>query len=145
MMELRSRIYPIRRTSRQAHGRAAGRRVAGPCARGVDEKAEVQAVERARPERRASDHVRHGTCSLFAALDVAVGRVIGRRCWRRRAEEFRDLLEAVNAAVSSEVEVHLVLDGASIHEAPLVRDWLTQPPVFHGYGARIAAYAGAPS
>jgi transposase len=88
----------------------------------VDEKTEMQALERAqpvlpmrpgRPERRASGYVRHGTYSLFAALDVAAGRVIGRRYRRRRAEEFRDFLDAVDAAVAPEAEVHLVLDNAS--------------------------------
>src|SRR5918993_2969220 len=84
----------------------------------VDEKTEMQAIERTqavlpmRPgqaERRASDYLRHGTSSLFAALDVAVGRVIG-RCYRRhRAAEFRDFLDAVDAAVPAEAEVHVVL------------------------------------
>ena len=75
----------------------------------VDEKTEIQALERTRPvlpmrpgrpEQRTSDYVRHGTCSLFAALDVAAGKVVG-RCYRRhRAEEFRDFLDAVDAAVA---------------------------------------------
>jgi transposase len=106
----------------------------------VDEKTEIQALERAQPvlpmrpgqpERRASGYVRHGTCSLFAALDVAAGRVIG-RCYRRhRAEEFRDFLDAVDTAVAPEAEVHLVLDNASIHKAPAIRDWLVQRPRYH--------------
>jgi transposase len=106
----------------------------------VDEKTEVQALERAQPvlpmrpgqpERRASGYVRHGTSSLFAALDVAVGRVIG-RCYRRhRAEEFRDFLDAVDAAVPAEVEVHLVLDNASIHKAPPIKAWLLERPCYH--------------
>jgi transposase len=106
----------------------------------VDEKTEMQAIERTQPvlplrpgqpERRASGYVRHGTCSLFAALDVAAGRVIG-RCYRRhRAEEFRDFLDAVDAAVAPEAEVHLVLDNASIHKAPPIRDWLAKRPRYH--------------
>src|ERR671916_142170 len=106
----------------------------------VDEKTEMQALEPARPvlpmrpgrpEHRSSDFPRHGTCSLFAALDVAVGRVIG-RCYRRhRAEEFRDFLDAVDAAVPGEAEVHVVLDNASIHKAPMVRDWLAKRPHPH--------------
>ena len=80
------------------------------------------------PERHASGYVRHGTCSLFAALDVAAGRVIG-RCYRRqRAEEFRDFLDAVDAAVPADVEVHVVLDNASIHKAPPIRAWLLARP-----------------
>jgi transposase len=103
----------------------------------VDEKAEMQALERTQPvlpmrpgqpERRTSDYVRHGTSSLFAALDVAVGKVIG-RCYRRhRAEEFRDFLDAVDAAVPADLEVHVVLDDASIHKAPPVRGWLAERP-----------------
>ena len=121
----------------------------------MDEKAEMQAIERTQPvlpmspgqpERRSSDYIRHGTSSLFAALDVAVGlsaaltsrRGIGRspmvigRCYRRhRAAEFRAFLEAVDAAVPAEFEVHVVLDNASIHKAPAVRDWLVQRPRYH--------------
>src|SRR5215218_6970469 len=106
----------------------------------MDEKTEMQAVERTQPvlpmrpgqpERRTSDYVRHGTSSLFAALDVAVGRVIG-RCYRRhRAGEFRDFLDAVDAAVPSGLEVHVVLDNAPIHKAPLIRDWLVKRHRYH--------------
>src|SRR3954453_5421943 len=101
----------------------------------VDEKTEMQALERTQPvlpmrpgqpERRTSDYVRHGTSSLFAALDVAVGRGFGPRPPRHRAAEFRAFLEAVDAAMpaEAEAEVHVVLDNASIHKAPTIRDWL---------------------
>jgi transposase len=103
----------------------------------VDEKTEMQAIERTQPvlplrpgqpERRTSDYRRHGTSSLFAALDVAAGKVIG-RCYRRhRAAEFRDFLDAVDAAVAPELEVHVVLDNASIHKAPPIRAWLLERP-----------------
>ena len=106
----------------------------------VDEKTEMQALERTQPvlpmrpgqpERRTSDYVRHGTSSLFAALDVAVGKVIG-RCYRRhRTEEFRDFLDAVDAAVPSGLEVHVVLDNASIHKAPPIQAWLVERPRYH--------------
>jgi transposase len=106
----------------------------------VDEKTEMQALEPpqpvlpmrpGQPERRTADYVRHGTSSLFAALDVAVGRVIG-RCYRRhRAEEFRDFLDAVDAAVPPGLEVHVVLDNASIHKAPPIRAWLLERPRYH--------------
>ena len=106
----------------------------------VDEKTEMQALERTQPvlpmrpgqpERRTSGYTRHGTSSLFAALDVAAGRVIG-RCYRRhRAEEFRDFLDAVDAAVPAGVEVHVVLDNASIHKAPPIRTWLSARPRYH--------------
>src|SRR5918998_1105492 len=108
----------------------------------VDEKTEMQALERTQPvlpmrpgqaERRTAGYTRHGTSSLFAALDVTAGRVIG-RCYRRhRAEEFRDFLDAVDAAVPADLdlEVHLVLDNASIHKAPPIRDWLAKRPRYH--------------
>jgi len=100
----------------------------------------MQALERTQPvlpmrpgqpERRISAYLRHGTSSLFAALDVAVGTVIG-RCYRRhRAEEFRDFLDAVDAAVPAELEVHVILDNASIHKAPPIRAWLAKRPRYH--------------
>jgi transposase len=107
----------------------------------VDEKTEMQALERTQPvlpmrpgqpERRTSGYIRHGTSSLFAALDVAAGKAIG-RCYRRhRGQEFRAFLEAVDAAVPpAELEVHVVLDNASIHKAPPVRDWLAGHPRYH--------------
>src|ERR671912_1835223 len=106
----------------------------------VDEKTEMQALERTQPvlpmrpgqpERRTSAYLRHGTSSLFAALDVAAGKVIG-RCFRRhRAEEFRAFLDAVDAAVPADVEVHVVLDNASIHKAPPIRTWLLARPRYH--------------
>jgi transposase len=106
----------------------------------VDEKTEMQAVERTQPvlpirpgqaERRTSDYRRHGTSSLFAALDVAAGRVIGRGYRRHRAQEFRDFLDALDAAAPADLELHVVLDNASIHKAPAVRDWLVQRPRCH--------------
>jgi transposase len=106
----------------------------------VDEKTEMQAVERTQPvlpmrpgqpERRTPDYVRHGTSSLFAALDVAVGEVIG-RCYRRhRTQEFAAFLEAVDAAVPPDLEVHVVLDNASIHKAPPIKAWLLERPRYH--------------
>jgi transposase len=106
----------------------------------VDEKTEIQALERTQPvlpmrpgqpERRTPGYIRRGTSSLFAALDVAAGKVIG-RCYRRhRAQEFRDFLEAVDAAVPAGLEVHVVLDNASIHKAPPIRDWLAGHSRYH--------------
>jgi transposase len=106
----------------------------------VDEKTEMQALERTQPvlpmrpgqpERRTSGYIRHGTSSLFAALDVAAGKVIG-RCYRRhRAREFRDFLDAVDAALPVGLEVHVVLDNASIHKAPPVRDWFAGHSRYH--------------
>jgi transposase len=106
----------------------------------VDEKSQIQALDRTQPllpmrpgqiERRSHDYQRHGTTSLFAALDIATGRVIG-RCYRRhRAIEFRKLLAAVEAAVPAGLDIHLVLDNYATHKAPPVRTWLAGHPRYH--------------
>jgi transposase len=105
----------------------------------VDEKSQVQALDRSQPllpmtpgqaERGTHDYVRHGTTSLFAALDVATGKVIG-RCFRRhRHQEFLKFLGAVDAAVpvADGVTIHLVLDNYGTHKTPAVRRWLARHP-----------------
>jgi transposase len=105
----------------------------------VDEKSQVQALDRTQPllplgpgqaERHTHDYARHGTTSLFAALDVATGKVIG-KCYRRhRQQEFVRFLEEVDAAIPEEdgVAVHLVMDNYGTHKAPRVRRWLQRHP-----------------
>jgi transposase len=106
----------------------------------VDEKSQIQALDRTRPmlplrpgqaERRTHDYVRHGTTSLFAALDVKTGKVIGECHRRHRAIEFRGFLDTIDANVPPELDVHLVLDNLSTHKAPTVRRWLAKRPRFH--------------
>lgn len=106
----------------------------------VDEKTQVQALDRTAPllqlqpgqlERRTHEYVRHGTTSLFAALDVATGRVIARCHPRHRAVEFRKFLAAVDAHVPLDLEIHLILDNLSTHKAPTVKRWLAQHPRYH--------------
>lgn len=106
----------------------------------VDEKTQVQALDRTapllplrpgQPERRTHDYVRHGTTSLFAALDVATGKVITRCHPRHRAVEFRKFLAAIDAQVPADLEVHLILDNLSTHKAPTVKRWLAQHPRYH--------------
>jgi len=106
----------------------------------VDEKTQVQALDRTapllplgpgQPERRTHDYVRHGTTSLFAALDVATGKVITRCHPRHRAVEFRRFLDTIDAAVPAELAIHLVLDNLSTHKAPTVKRWLTRHPRYH--------------
>jgi transposase len=106
----------------------------------VDEKTQVQALDRTapllplrpgQPERHTHDYVRHGTTSLFAALDVATGQVITRCHARHRAIEFRKFLNAIDAQVSPELDIHLILDNLSTHKAPTVKRWLTQHPRYH--------------
>jgi transposase len=110
----------------------------------VDEKSQIQALERSqpvwpmrpgRPEGHTPEYFRHGTTSLFAALDVRNGEVLG-RCYRRhRAREFLDFLKAIEVHVAEEVaagqEVHLVLDNYATHKAALVSRWLVRRPHWH--------------
>jgi len=93
----------------------------------IDEKSQIQALERAqpilpmdlgRPERRTPDYVRHGTTDLFAALDVATGKVIGKCYQQHRAKDLRAFLREVEKAVPAELDVHVVIDNLSAHKAP---------------------------
>jgi transposase len=106
----------------------------------VDEKAQIQALDRTQPllpmrpgqvERRTHDYRRHGTTSLFAALDVATGSVMG-RCFRRhRSGEFRQFLDTIEANVPAALDVHLILDNYGTHKTPLIQRWLAKRPRFH--------------
>lgn len=106
----------------------------------VDEKSQIQALDRTQPllpmrpgqvERRTHDYVRHGTTSLFAALNVASGEVIG-RCYRRhRAKEFLRFLRELDKQVPADLDVHVVMDNASTHKTPAVRRWFARRPRFH--------------
>ena len=106
----------------------------------VDEKSQIQALDRTQPllpmrpgqvERRSHDYKRHGTTALFAALDVATGRVIGKCFARHRAAEFRRFLDEVEANVPADMDVHLVMDNYGTHKAPVVKAWLLKRPRWH--------------
>jgi len=106
----------------------------------VDEKSQVQALDRTQPllplrpgqaERRTHDYARHGTTSLFAALDVQAGTVIGKCFPRHRAAEFRRFLDEIDANVPSDQDVHLVLDNSATHKTKAIRDWLAKRPRYH--------------
>lgn len=106
----------------------------------VDEKSQIQALDRSQPvlpmrpgqaERRTHDYIRHGTTSLFAALDVATGEVIGRLHRRHRAIEFRKFLDAIDDAVPSNLDVHMILDNYQTHKTPTIRRWLAKRPRYH--------------
>ncbi len=106
----------------------------------VDEKSQIQALDRSQavfpmrpgqPERRSHDYARHGTTSLFAALDVATGAVIGQCYPRHRAEEFRQFLEEIEARVPRDLDVHLIWDNYATHKTALIRDWLAKRPRWH--------------
>ncbi len=106
----------------------------------VDEKAQIQALDRTQPllpmrpgqiERRTHDYERHGTTSLFAALEMASGTVLS-ECHRRHcAVEFRQFLDRVDAAIPAELEAHLILDNYGTHKTPLIQRWLVRHPRYH--------------
>ena len=106
----------------------------------VDEKSQIQALDRTaptlplqvgRPERRTHDYRRHGTTSLFAALDVATGQVIGECHRRHRSTEFQQFLKTIDATVAPDLDLHLILDNYGTHKTPRVRRWLAAHPRFH--------------
>ncbi len=106
----------------------------------VDEKSQIQALDRTAPllpmrpgqvERRSHDYVRHGTTSLFAALDAKTGKVIGQARQRHRSVEFRNFLDTIEENVPHNLDVHLILDNYGAHKAQLIRDWLAKRPRFH--------------
>lgn len=108
----------------------------------VDEKSQIQALDRTQPllpmrpgqpERRTHDYVRHGTTSLFAALDVATGKVIGECHRRHRSTEFRSFLDTIEASVPESLAVHLILDNYGTHKTALIRRWLAKRPRFHAH------------
>jgi transposase len=106
----------------------------------VDEKSQAQALERTQPvlplrpgqaERQTHDYVRHGTTSLFAALDVKSGKVIGQCHRRHRHQEFLRFLDEIDAQVPKDLEVHLVLDNYATHKTDKVKRWFLRHPRYH--------------
>ena len=106
----------------------------------VDEKSQIQALDRTQPllpmrpgqvERHTHDYKRHGTLSLFAALDVKLGKVIGRCFPRHRAREFRRFLDTVEASVPADLDIHVVMDNAGTHKTALIRNWFAKRPRWH--------------
>jgi transposase len=106
----------------------------------VDEKSQIQALDRSQPllpmrpgqpARRSHDYKRHGTTSLFAALDIATGQVVGKCFPRHRAAEFRRFLDEIEANVPEDHDVHLVMDNYATHKTPLIRNWLAKRPRWH--------------
>jgi transposase len=106
----------------------------------VDEKSQIQALDRTQPilplapglpERRTHDYKRHGTTTLFAALDVATGKVIGELHRRHRSKEFLAFLRTIENNVPAELDVHLIMDNYGTHKTPTVKGWLARHPRFH--------------
>jgi transposase len=105
----------------------------------VDEKSQIQALDRTAPilpllpgvpERATHDYKRSGTSSLYAALDLTTGQVIGRLHSRHRAIEFKQFLQTLDREVPAELDVHVVLDNSSTHKTPAIQKWLLAHPRF---------------
>ncbi len=106
----------------------------------VDEKSQIQALDRSTPvlpmmpgmpERRTHDYARHGVTTLFAALDVASGQIIGSIHRRHRAVEFGKFLSKLDKEVPADLEVHLICDNLSTHKTPTIGRWFSAHPRFH--------------
>jgi transposase len=105
----------------------------------VDEKSQIQALDRTQPllplapgipERRTHDYARHGTTTLFAALDIATGEVIGQLHRRHRSSEFLQFLRTIDANVPRQLDVHLVMDNYGTHKTPAIKAWFARHPRF---------------
>jgi transposase len=105
----------------------------------VDEKSQIQALDRTAPilpllagvpQRRTHDYKRAGTSTLFAALDIATGQVIGSLHQRHRAIEFKKFLQTLDREVPDDLAVHLILDNYATHKTPAIQKWLTRHPRF---------------
>ena len=105
----------------------------------VDEKSQIQALDRTAPilpmlpgtpQRATHDYKRHGTSSLYAALDIATGKVIGQLHARHRAVEFTKFLATIDREVPDHLAVHLVMDNVSTHKTPAIQRWLLAHPRF---------------
>lgn len=106
----------------------------------VDEKSQVQALDRTQPllpmrpgmaERRTHDYLRHGTTSLFAALEVATGEIIGACHRRHRHQEFVRFLRLLDQRLPTDQDIHLVMDNYGTHKTPKVKRWFAQHPRYH--------------
>ena len=105
----------------------------------VDEKSQIQALDRTAPilpmlpgtpERATHDYKRAGTSSLYAALDITTGQVIGSLHARHRAIEFKKFLQTLDREVPAELDVHVILDNSSTHKTPAIKKWLLAHPRF---------------
>ena len=106
----------------------------------VEEKSQIQALDRSAPvlpmmpgmpERRTHDYARFGVTTLFAALDIANGQVIGSLHRRHRAIEFKKFLTKIDTQVPADLDIHLVCDNLSTHKTPAIVRWLETHPRFH--------------
>ena len=114
----------------------------------VDEKSQIQALDRSQPvlpmrpgqiERRSHDYTRHGTLSLFAALDAATGTIIGRCFKRHRAQEFLKFLRDIEANVPRDLDIHIVMDNYATHKTSAIRNFFLKRPRWHIHFTPTAA------
>jgi transposase len=115
----------------------------------VDEKSQMQALDRTQPglpikRGRAGtmthDYKRHGTTTLFAALDILSGKVIGQCMLKHRAVEFVRFLRRIDKATPPDLDLHLILDNYAAHKAPAAKRWLTRHPRFHLHFTPTSAF-----
>jgi transposase len=106
----------------------------------VDEKSQMQALDRSAPvlpmmpgvpQRQTHDYIRYGTTSLFAALDMATGKVIGQHQRRHRHQEFLRFLKTIDKNTPPELDLHLICDNYATHKTPQIKTWLAAHPRFH--------------
>jgi transposase len=106
----------------------------------VDEKPQIQALDRTQPllpmqpgqiERRTHDYKRHGTTTLFAALNAKTSEVITQFHQRHRSAQFREFLDLIEAHVPRRLDVHIIMDNYSPHKTALIRNWFLKRPRFH--------------
>jgi transposase len=106
----------------------------------VDEKPQIQALDRTQPllpmqpgqiERRTHDYTRHGTTTLFAALNTKTSEVITQFHQRHRSAQFREFLDLIEAQVPRRLDVHIIMDNYGTHKTPLIRNWFAKRPRFH--------------
>src|SRR5437879_6387235 len=106
----------------------------------VDEKSQIQALDRTQPllplrpgqlERRTHDYKRHGTTSLFAALELKTSHVIGQLHRRHRSRDFREFLDVIDAQVPYELHLHIIVDNYCTHKTAIIRKWFAKRPRFH--------------
>jgi transposase len=106
----------------------------------VDEKSQIQALDRSQPvlammpgmsERRTHDYQRNGITSLFAAFNIADGTVIGELHRQHRAIEFKQFLTTIDKTVPQALDVHVICDNYGTHKTPAIKAWLGRHPRFH--------------
>src|SRR3989442_6234746 len=106
----------------------------------VDEKRQIQALDRTQPlltmlpgqvERRTHDYDRHGTTTLFAALNAKTSEVITQFHQRHRSVQFREFLDLIETQVPRDLDVHIIMDNYGTHKTPLIRNWFAKRPRFH--------------